>query len=134
MVTKSITGQINTEFVKFNKNPEKFCEIFLLILTEDAEANIVSTSKLNEKMGTIYFTHGNATVAKWMIITILSLTDQKETKLMQLIYWITNDLENSGFGSHFGIQYLVDKKELLDKVGFDDKLPQISQNKYGSKY
>ena len=41
-----------------------------------------------------------------------------------------NDLENSGFGSHFGIQYLVDKR-IAGQVGFDDKLPQISQNKYG---
>jgi hypothetical protein len=41
-----------------------------------------------------------------------------------------NDLEHSGFGSHFGIQYLVDKR-IAGQVGFDDKLPQSSQNKYG---
>ena len=36
---ESITGQINTEFVKFNKKPENSVNL-LLILTEDTEATL----------------------------------------------------------------------------------------------
>ena len=59
-------------------------------------------------MGTIYFIHGNATVGE--------MDDNNDTFLdrpkdqINATYWITMTLENSGFGLHFGIQYLVDKR------------------------
>ena len=83
------------------------------------------------KNGTIYFTARKCKLwAKWMIITTPFLDRPKGNQINAAYLLDYNDLENSGFGSHFGIQYLVDKR-IVGQVGFDDKLPQISQNKYG---
>ena len=126
---ESITGQINTEFVKFNKNPENSVNLFA-DFNGRYEANIVSTSKLNEKWGQSILLHGNATVGEMDDNNDTFLDRPKGNQINAAYLLDYNDLENSGFGSHFGIQYLVDKR-IAGQVGFDDKLPQISQNKYG---
>ena len=126
---ESITGQINTEFVKFNKEPENSVNLFA-DFNGRYEANIVSTSKLNEKWGQSILLHGNATVGEMDDNNDTFLDRPKGNQINAAYLLDYNDLENSGFGSHFGIQYLVDKR-IAGQVGFDDKLPQISQNKYG---
>ena len=78
MVTESITGQINTEFVKFNKEPENSVNLFA-DFNGRYKANIVSTSKLNENGDNLFYCMETQLWAKWMIITILSLTDQRKS-------------------------------------------------------
>jgi len=41
-----------------------------------------------------------------------------------------NDLERSGFGSHFGINFIKDERT-AGQIGFDKKLPQSEQSLYG---
>ncbi len=102
----------------------------MLILTEDTKPTLFLLSKLNEKWEQSILLHGNATVGE-MDDNNDTFLDRPKGNQINVAYLLDyNDLENSGFGSHFGIQYLVDKR-IAGQVGFDDKLPQISQNKYG---
>ena len=126
---ESITGQINTEFVKFNKKPENTLNLFA-DFNGRYEANVTSTSSLSDHWSNSILLHGNATVGE-MDSNDDSFLDRPKGNQINAAYLLDyNDLEHSGFGSHFGIQYLVDKR-IGGQVGFDDKLPQSSQNKYG---
>ena len=41
-----------------------------------------------------------------------------------------NDLDNSGLGSHFGINFIKDERT-SGQIGFDKKVPQEKQSLYG---
>ena len=126
---ESITGQINTEMVKFNKTPENSINLFA-DFNGRYEANVVSTSQLSDKWTNSILLHGNATVNA-MDQNNDGFLDRPKGNQINASYLLDfNDLQGSGFGSHFGIQYLVDKRT-AGQIGFDDKIPQISQNKYG---
>lgn len=126
---ESITGQINTELVKFNKNPENSLNLFA-DFNGRYEANVVSTSKLSDTWSSSVLLHGNATVGE-MDANDDGFLDRPRGNQLNAVYLLDyNDLEGSGLGSHFGIQYLVDRR-IAGQTGFDDKLPQSEQNRYG---
>ena len=70
---------------------------------------------MNEKWGQSILLHGNATVGEMDDNNDTFLDRPKGNQINAAYLLDYNDLENSGFGSHFGIQYLVDK-ELQDKL------------------
>ncbi len=126
---ESITGQINTELVRFNKNPETNINLFADFQGR-TEANITSTSKISEKWSQSFLLHGNGTFGK--------LDDNKDGFLdrptgnqLNTTYILDyNDLQNSGFMSHIGINFLKDNRK-AGQTDYNWQLPQISQNKYG---
>ena len=73
----------------------------MLILTEDTEANIVSTSKLNEKWGQSILLHGNATVGEMDDNNDTFLDRPKGNQINATYLLDYNDLENSGFSFTF---------------------------------
>lgn len=126
---ESITGQINTELVKFNQNPETTLNFFA-DSNARTEANITHTSSLNEKWSQSLLLHGNATLAK-MDHNNDGFLDQPTGTQMNMAYLLHfNDLENSGWGSNFGINFLQDKRT-AGQLSFNKNLPQNQQDAYG---
>lgn len=126
---ESITGQINTELVKYNKAPENGINLFA-DFNGRYEANIVSTSQLSDKWNSSILLHGNATISE-MDANNDGFLDRPKGNQLNVAYLLDyNDLEGSGLGSRFGIQYLVDKR-IAGQTGFNDQLPQSAQNRYG---
>jgi outer membrane receptor for ferrienterochelin and colicins len=126
---ESITGQINTELLKFNEVPETNLNIFG-DLNGRGEVNLTQTSAINEKWNQSILLHGNATTAK-MDYNDDGFLDQPTGNQLNAAYLLNyNDLENSGFGSHFGINFLKDERN-AGQTAFNNKLDQSEQAAYG---
>ena len=126
---ESITGQINTELLKFNEKPETALNFFA-----DAngrlETNITSTSALNEKWNQTVLLHGNTTLGK-TDSNDDGFLDQPTGNQINAAYLLNyNDLEGSGLGSHFGISYVKDQR-FGGQTDFDHQIDQSKQNAYG---
>ena len=126
---ESITGQINTELLKFNETPETALNVFA-----DAngrlETNITSTSPLNEKWNQSILLHGNATLGK-IDSNDDGFLDQPTGNQINAAYLLNyNDLENSGWGTHFGISFVKDER-FGGQTAFDKKVDQSQQEAYG---
>ncbi|MGZ5262375.1 MAG: TonB-dependent receptor, partial [Kaistella sp.] len=126
---ESITGQINTELLKFQDKPETAINFFA-----DAngrfESNITSTSKLSDKWNQSILLHGNATLAK-MDTNDDGFLDQPTGNQINAAYLLDyNDLEKSGLGSHFGISFVKDER-FGGQKDFDKNTDQSQQNLYG---
>jgi len=126
---ESITGQINTELLKFNETPETALNVFA-----DAngrlETNITSTTPLNEKWNQSVLLHGNATLGK-IDSNDDGFLDQPTGNQINAAYLLNyNDLENSGWGTHFGISFVKDER-FGGQTAFDKKIDQSQQDAYG---
>ncbi|ROI07961.1 TonB-dependent receptor [Chryseobacterium sp. H3056] len=126
---ESITGQINTELLKFNETPETALNVFA-----DAngrlETNITSTTPLNEKWNQSVLLHGNATLGK-IDSNDDGFLDQPTGNQINAAYLLNyNDLENSGWGTHFGISFVKDER-FGGQTAFDKKIDQSQQDTYG---
>lgn len=126
---ESITGQINTELLKFNETPETALNVFA-----DAngrlETNITSTTPLNEKWNQSVLLHGNATLGK-IDSNDDGFLDQPTGNQINAAYLLNyNDLENSGWGTHFGISLVKDER-FGGQTAFDKKIDQSQQDAYG---
>ena len=126
---ESITGQINTELLKYNENNESSLNLFV-----DAnlrtEANITSTQKLADHWNQSILLHGNGTFYK-ADHNNDGFLDQPVGNQINASYLLNySDLDHSGLGSHFGINFLRDERTAGQK-GFDRKIPQSQQNLYG---
>nr|WP_173777844.1 TonB-dependent receptor [Frigoriflavimonas asaccharolytica] len=126
---ESITGQINTELVKFNEKPETNLNIFG-DMNGRGEINLTHTSALTEKWNQSILLHGNATVAE-QDYNDDGFLDQPTGSQINAAYLLNyNDLENSGFGSHFGINFLKDERN-AGQTAFNKQLDQSEQTAYG---
>lgn len=126
---ESITGQINTELVRFNKNPETSINLFADFQGR-TEANLTSTSKISEKWSQSFLLHGNGTFGKFDDNKDRFLDRPTGNQLNATYILDYNDLQNSGLMSHIGVNFLKDNRK-AGQTDYNWQLPQISQNKYG---
>lgn len=126
---ESITGQINTELLKHSENPETSLNLFA-DFNGRTEANITSVSKIDDKWSQSFLLHGNGTFGDTDMNDDSFLDRPKGTQLNAAYLLNYNDLEKSGFGSHFGINFIKDERT-AGQVGFDKKIPQAQQSLYG---
>ncbi|MBW8358641.1 MAG: TonB-dependent receptor [Weeksellaceae bacterium] len=126
---ESITGQINTELLKFGKTPETSLNVFADVNSR-TEMNVTHTSALNDKWNQSILLHGNGTLAK-MDYNEDGFLDQPTGTQLNAAYLINyNDLDKSGWATHFGINFLQDKRT-AGQVEFKKTLDQSEQNAYG---
>lgn len=126
---ESITGQINTELIKDATTPETSLNLFS-DFNGRAEANITSVSPINEKWSQTFLLHGNGTFGNTDMNHDGFLDRPKGTQINTAYLLNYNDLEKSGFGSHFGINFVKDNRT-AGQTDFDKKLAQDKQSAYG---
>ncbi len=126
---ESITGQINTELLKNAEKPETSLNLFA-DFNGRAEANITSVSPINEKLSQTFLLHGNGTFGDTDMNKDTFLDRPKGTQINAAYLLNYNDLEKSGLGSHFGINFIKDERT-AGQIGFDKKIPQKDQSLYG---
>ncbi|KIC65235.1 TonB-dependent receptor [Chryseobacterium taiwanense] len=126
---ESITGQINTELLKNAEKPETSLNLFS-DFNGRAEANITNVSPINDKWSQTFLLHGNGTFGDTDMNEDGFLDRPKGTQLNAAYLLNYNDLEKSGLGSHFGINFIKDERT-SGQIGFDKKIPQDKQSLYG---
>ncbi|WP_185145501.1 TonB-dependent receptor domain-containing protein [Chryseobacterium sp. G0201] len=126
---ESITGQINTELLKNAKEPETSLNLFS-DFNGRAEANITSVSKINEKWSQTFLLHGNGTFGNTDMNDDGFLDRPKGTQINAAYLLNYNDLDKSGFGSHFGINFIKDERT-AGQTDFNKQLAQDKQTAYG---
>lgn len=126
---ESITGQINTELLKNAEKPETSLNLFA-DFNGRAEANITSVSPINEKWSQTFLLHGNGTFGDTDMNEDGFLDRPKGTQINAAYLLNYNDLEKSGLGSHFGINFIKDERT-SGQIGFDKKIAQDKQSLYG---
>ncbi len=126
---ESITGQINTELLKFHDQSETSLNFFADV-NGRVESNITTTQELNSHWNQSILLHGNATLAK-IDSNDDGFLDQPTGNQINAAYLLNyNDLDHSGLGSHFGISYVKDQR-FGGQTAFDKKIDQSQQNFYG---
>lgn len=126
---ESITGQINTELLKFQDKPETAINFFGDI-NGRFESNITSISKISDKWNQSVLLHGNATLAK-MDTNDDGFLDQPTGNQINAAYLLNyNDLEHSGMGTHFGISFVKDER-FGGQKDFDKNTDRSQQSFYG---
>ncbi|MDH6251839.1 outer membrane receptor for ferrienterochelin and colicins [Chryseobacterium sp. H1D6B] len=126
---ESITGQINTELLKNSKTPETSLNLFS-DFNGRAEANITSVSPINEKWSQTFLLHGNGTFGNTDMNDDGFLDRPKGTQINAAYLLNYNDLEKSGLGSHFGINFIKDERT-AGQTAFDKQIDQDKQAAYG---
>lgn len=126
---ESITGQINTELIKNSKTPETSLNLFA-DFNGRAEANVTHVAAINDKWSQTFLLHGNGTFGDTDMNDDNFLDRPKGTQINAAYLLNYNDLERSGFGSHFGINFIKDERT-AGQIGFNKKLPQSEQSLYG---
>ncbi|RLJ31010.1 outer membrane receptor protein involved in Fe transport [Chryseobacterium sp. 7] len=126
---ESITGQINTELLKNAKTPETSLNLFS-DFNGRAEINITNVSLINDKWSQTFLLHGNGTFGNTDMNGDGFLDRPKGTQINAAYLLNYNDLEKSGFGSHFGINFIRDERT-AGQIGFDKKISQDKQSPYG---
>ena len=126
---ESITGQINTELLKMQEEPETAINFFGDI-NGRFESNITSTTQIKDQWNQSVLLHGNATLAK-MDTNDDGFLDQPTGNQINAAYLLDyNDLENSGLGSHFGISFVKDER-FGGQTDFDKNTDRSQQSFYG---
>lgn len=126
---ESITGQINTELLKYQDKNETSLNLFG---DNNArfEMNLTNVSSLSDHWNQSILLHGNGTFAK-MDYNDDGFLDQPTGNQMNFAYLLNyNDLDDSGWGSHFGINFLKDERN-AGQTDFDTHLDQSEQTAYG---
>lgn len=129
---ESITGQINTELLKTHDDDKK-SETEINLFSDNngrVEANVTHTSPISDKWTQSVLLHGNGTFGDTDMNDDGFLDRPKGSQLNVAYLLNYNDLENSGFGSHFGINYLKDERT-AGQIGFNKRIPQKDQSLYG---
>lgn len=126
---EGITGQINTELLKFNEKPETSLNIFG-DLNGRFETNITSTNSLSEHWNQTILLHGNATLRK-TDSNDDGFLDQPTGNQLNVAYLLNfNDLEHSGLATHFGINFVKDER-FGGQKDFNKKINPSEQTLYG---
>lgn len=127
---ESITGQINTELLK-SHDDKPSTEINLFADFESrTEANITHTSPLSEHWTQSILLHGNGTFGDTDMNHDGFLDRPKGTQLNATYLLNYNDLDHTGLGTHFGINFVQDQRT-AGQIGFNKRIPQKDQNLYG---
>nr|WP_314493843.1 TonB-dependent receptor [uncultured Chryseobacterium sp.] len=126
---ESITGQINTELIKNAEKSETSLNIFS-DFNGRAEANITHVETINDQWTQTFLLHGNGTFGNTDMNDDGFLDRPKGTQLNAAYLLNYNDLEKSGFGSHFGINFVKDERT-AGQTDFDKKIAQDQQTAYG---
>ncbi|WP_312090866.1 TonB-dependent receptor domain-containing protein [Chryseobacterium sp.] len=126
---ESITGQINTELIKHAEKSETSLNLFA-DFNGRAEANITHVEPINDHWTQTFLLHGNGTFGDTDMNKDTFLDRPKGTQINAAYLLNFNDLTHSGFGSHFGINFVKDERT-SGQIGFDKKIPQTQQNLYG---
>ncbi|KQT22058.1 TonB-dependent receptor [Chryseobacterium sp. Leaf404] len=126
---ESITGQINTELIKNSEKSETSLNLFA-DFNGRAEANITHVEPINDHWTQTFLLHGNGTFGDTDMNEDQFLDRPKGNQINAAYLLNYNDLERSGFGSHFGINFVKDERT-AGQIGFDKKLPQNQQSLYG---
>lgn len=126
---ESITGQINTELIKHSEKSETSLNLFA-DFNGRAEANITHVEPINDHWTQTFLLHGNGTFGDTDVNDDTFLDRPKGTQLNAAYLLNFNDLGHSGFGSHFGINFIKDERT-SGQMGFDKKIPQSQQSLYG---
>ena len=126
---ESITGQINTELRKFSGKNETSLNLFA-DQNARTEMNLTHTSSLNEHWNQSILLHGNATLGKEDHNND-GFLDQPTGEQMNLAYLLNyNDLDHSGWGTHFGINLVRDSRYGGQTI-FDKHKAASEQSAYG---
>lgn len=129
---ESITGQINTELLK-TKDDAKKTETEINLFSDNngrVEANVTNTSPLSDKWNQSVLLHGNGTFGD-TDMNDDGFLDRPKGSQLNIAYLLNyNDLESSGFASHFGINFLKDERT-AGQIGFNKRIPQKDQSLYG---
>lgn len=126
---ESITGQINTELLKFD-GENKTALNFFADLNSRTEANITSTQSLSDHLNQSFLLHGNGTFSE-NDHNEDGFLDHPTGNQINIAYLLNySDLDHSGYASHFGINYVKDTRNAGQK-GFDKKIAQAAQSLYG---
>jgi len=126
---ESITGQINTELIKHSEKPETSLNLFS-DFNGRAEANFTNVAPINKHWTQTFLLHGNGTFGDTDMNADSFLDRPKGTQLNAAYLLNYNDLEHSGFGSHFGINFIKDERT-AGQTAFDRQLAQDKQSAYG---
>ena len=129
---ESITGQINTELLK-TKDAAKKTETEINLFADNngrVEANVTSTSPISDKWNQSVLLHGNGTFGD-TDMNDDGFLDRPKGNQINVAYLLNyNDLQDSGFGSHFGINFLKDERT-AGQSGFNKRISQKEQSLYG---
>lgn len=126
---ESITGQINTELLKYQGKNETNLNLFLDNNTR-TELNLTQVSAIGEHWNQSILLHANGTFAK-KDYNHDGFLDQPTGNQINVGYLINyNDLDHSGWASHFGINLLKDERH-AGQMDFNINTPQASQSAYG---
>ena len=126
---ESITGQINTELVKTHDKDRTSLNLYS-DFDNRQEMNIVHTDFINKHWSQSILLHGNVTHGK---------TDHNKDNFLDRptgyqinTSYLLNygDLDHSGWASHFGTNFLLDKKT-AGQIDFNNKISQAQQSAYG---
>ncbi|WP_370898732.1 TonB-dependent receptor domain-containing protein [Chryseobacterium gossypii] len=126
---ESITGQINTELLKLADHPETTLNLFT-DFNGRTEANFTHVTPIDERWTQTFLLHGNGTFGNTDINDDGFLDRPKGTQLNAAYLLNYNDLEQSGFGTHFGINFVKDERT-SGQTSFDKRLDQSEQAAYG---
>lgn len=129
---ESITGQINTELLKSHDDDKK-AETEINLFSDNngrVEANVTSTSPISDKWNQSVLLHGNGTFGDTDMNDDGFLDRPKGSQLNAAYLLNYNDLEDSGFASHFGINFVKDERT-AGQIGFNKRIPQKDQSLYG---
>ncbi|WP_417427989.1 TonB-dependent receptor domain-containing protein [Halpernia sp.] len=126
---ESITGQINTELLKYAEKPETAINLFVDSNLR-TEMNLTSTQVLSEHWNQSFLIHGNGTFSNEDSNND-GFLDQPKGNQINVAYLLNySDLDHSGLMSHFGINYVKDERNGGQK-GYDFQKPQNTQSLYG---
>ena len=126
---ESITGQINTELVKTHDKDRTSLNLYS-DFDNRQEINIVHTDFISKHWSQSILLHGNVTHGK---------TDHNKDNFLDRptgyqinTSYLLNygDLDHSGWASHFGTNFLLDKKT-AGQIDFNNKISQAQQSAYG---
>ena len=126
---ESITGQINTELAKTHDKDRTSLNLYS-DFDNRQEMNIVHTDFINKHWSQSILLHGNVTHGK---------TDHNKDNFLDRptgyqinTNYLLNygDLDHSGWASHFGTNFLLDKRT-AGQIDFNNKVPQAQQSAYG---
>lgn len=125
----SITGAINTEWKSYKGKSETSLNAYANQFGR-LEANLTHTSALQGKWGQAILLHGN-TNGKKMDTNHDNFLDMPIGDQINVAYLMNyDDLENSGWGSQFGLQFLRDQRQ-GGQINFNPRKGRLAQDAYG---
>lgn len=126
---ESLIGHINTELYKSAKQPKTSLNFYGDVETR-FEGNFVHNDKINDKWIQSILLSGNA-VTERKDTNDDGFMDQPIGRGINLSYILNyNDLDNSGLGAHFGMNYVNDHR-LGGQMDFKEKYDKGTNNNYG---